>query len=41
MDWVRLEGGTVDPNLTEGIASALADPLWLPGPPVAGRRVQG
>ena len=29
MDWARLEGGTVDPDMTEGIASPIADPLWL------------
>lgn len=31
MDWLRLEGGTVDPDLTEGMSAAVADPLWALG----------
>jgi hypothetical protein len=29
MTWKRLEGGSIDPQMTEGISARLADPLWL------------
>jgi hypothetical protein len=29
MTWQRLEAGHIDPNITEGIFSAIADPLWM------------
>jgi hypothetical protein len=29
MTWWRVEGGAIDPELTEGISAAVADPLWL------------
>jgi hypothetical protein len=29
MTWWRVEGGAIDPDLTEGISAAVADPLWL------------
>jgi len=29
MTWQRLEGGRIDPDLTEGISAVIADPLWL------------
>jgi hypothetical protein len=29
MTWQRLEGGHIDPELTEGISAVVADPLWL------------
>ena len=29
MTWKRVEGSAVDPELSEGISSRLADPLWL------------
>ncbi len=29
MTWKRLEGSAVDPQLSEGISSPLADPLWM------------
>ena len=29
MTWRRLEGGTLDPEMTEGLQAAIADPLWL------------
>jgi hypothetical protein len=29
MTWQRLEAGHIDPEVTEGISAALADPLWL------------
>jgi hypothetical protein len=28
MSWLRLEGATRDPDLAEGLAAAVADPLW-------------
>src|SRR4051794_1579756 len=28
MSWLRVEGTTRDPDLTEGLAARLADPLW-------------
>jgi hypothetical protein len=29
MTWKRLEGGHIDPELTEGMSARIADPLWL------------
>jgi hypothetical protein len=29
MSWWRVEGGAIDPELTEGISANVADPLWL------------
>jgi hypothetical protein len=29
MSWKRLEAGGVDPNIDEGIAAAVADPVWF------------
>ena len=29
MTWQRLEGGCVDPEVTEGISAVIADPVWL------------
>lgn len=29
MTWQRLEGGRIDPELTEGMSSVVADPVWL------------
>lgn len=29
MTWKRVEGGAVDPEIEEGVAAAVADPLWF------------
>jgi hypothetical protein len=29
MTWQRVEGSHIDPEITEGISSAIADPLWM------------
>jgi hypothetical protein len=31
MTWQRLEGGAIDPELTEGVGAKVADPLWFLG----------